>query len=244
MTFFLANKTTLKNLKLTFNNCGINIDRIILKSFADGISYSLKNKNDTNFTTIALQNKRINISIFKNKSYIFTQDFDFGTDLIIKDISKLCSLKFEEVNLLLKEVNLKAVLENDIESYLDKKFFSMSPYRKIKHQLILDIITSRLEELVEICYERNINIKYFKKSDGVIYITIETFEYFKNIQFALQKNKLIDTECLFGKNIEDSSLFTLNGTAVLIAKGWEKEAIPFIQSKKSIISTFFSRLFS
>jgi len=244
MTFFLANKTTLKNLKLTFNNCGINIDRIILKSFADGISYSLKNKNDINFTTIALQNKRINISIFKNKSYIFTQDFDFGTDLIIKDISKLCSLKFEEVSLLLKEVNLKAVLENDIESYLDKKFFSMSPYRKIKHQLILDIITSRLEELIEICYERNINIKYFKKSDGVIYITIETFEYFKNIQFALQKNKLIDTECLFGKNVEDSSLFTLNGTAVLIAKGWEKEAIPFIQSKKSIISTFFSRLFS
>ena len=34
------------------------------------------------------------------------------------------------------------------------------------------------------------------------------------------------------------------GAAELIAKGWEKEAIPVIQSKKSLISSFFSRLFS
>ncbi len=244
MTFFLANKSILKNLRLIFDNCGINIDRIILKPFADGISYSLKNKNNSNFSIIELQKKKINISIFKNKSYIFTQDFDFGTDLIIKDISKLCSLKFEEVDFFLKKINLRAVLEKGIESYLDKKFFSISPYRKIKHQLILDIITSRLDELIEICYEKNININYFKKSDGIIYITIETFEYLKNIQFALKKNKLIDTELVLGKSFQDSSVFSLNGATVLIAKGWEKEAIPVIQSKKSIISSFFSRLFS
>ena len=38
MTFFLVNKNILKNIKLVFNNCGLNIDRIILKPFVEGIN--------------------------------------------------------------------------------------------------------------------------------------------------------------------------------------------------------------
>ena len=244
MTFFLVNNNILKNLKLVFNNCGINMDRIILKPFAEGINFLLKNKNNENFTSITLGEKRINISLFKNKSYVLTQDFDFGIDYVIQDISKLCSLKTHEVETFLKEIDLKYLLENDNESCLDKTFFSYSPFRKIKHQLILDIIASRLDELIEICYEKNSNLIFFKKHNNVIYIIIEKFEYFKNIQFALQKNKLKNLELIFSKNIEDNSLVVLNGAAELIGKGWEKEAIPVIQSKKTLISSFFSKIFS
>tara|TARA_B110000967_G_scaffold78429_1_gene81109 strand:- start:7116 stop:8318 length:1203 start_codon:yes stop_codon:yes gene_type:complete len=243
MTFFLANKNIVKNLKLTFNNCRINIDRIILKPFVDGINFLLENKNNKSFTSITLGNNRINISSFKNKSYILSQDFNFGVDLIIKDISKLCSLKISETELFLREINLQQALETDEESYLDRKFFSDSPYRKIKHSLILNIISARLDELIEICYTKNINLSYFRKSSNITYITIEKFEYFKNFQFALKKNKFTDQKYIFGKNTEDCSLSTLNGAAELIGKGWEKEAIPVVQSKKSIVSTFFSKLF-
>ena len=243
MTFFLVNKNILKNLKLTFHNCGINIDRIILKPFAEGINFLLKNQNNKNFTSISFEGDRINVSLFKNKSYVFTQDFDFGIDLIIRDISKLCSLKISEVQFLLKEINLKSTLENEKESCLNSKFFSSSPYRKIKHHLILDIITARLDELIEICYEKNINLNYFKKNNNTLYISIEKFEYFENIYFALQKNLSINSDLVFGKNADDSSLSSLNGAAELIGKGWEKEAIPVIQSKKSLISKFFSELF-
>ena len=244
MTFFLVNKNILKNLKLTFHNCGINIDRIILKPFAEGINFLLKNQNNKNFTSISFEGDRINVSLFKNKSYVFTQDFDFGIDLIIRDISKLCSLKISEVQFLLKEINLKSTLENEKESCLNSKFFSSSPYRKIKHHLILDIITARLDELIEICYEKNSNLDYFRDNNNIIYINIEKFEYFENIYFALQKNKLINTDFIFGRKIEESSLFSLNGAADLIGKGWDKEAIPVVQTKRSLISTFFSRLFS
>ncbi len=244
MTFFLVNKNIIKNTKLTFNNCGINIERIILKPFVEGINFLLKNKNNKNFTTIALEDKRINISLFKNKSYVLSQDFNFGVDLIVKDISKLCSLKIKEVEFLLKEINLKSVLESNKESNVDKLFFSDSPYRKIKYQLILDIITARLDEFIDICFEKNINLDFFRKDNNTIYLTIEKFEYFKNIHFALQKNKLVNSEFIFGGNSEDISLFSLNGAAELIGKGWEKEAIPVIQSKKSLISNFFSNLFS
>jgi cell division protein FtsA len=243
MTFFLVNKNILKNIKLVFNNCGLNIDRIILKNFSRGINFLLKNQSNKNFTIIALNNKKTNVSLFKNKSYILTQDFDFGTELIIKDISKLCSLKISEVEIFLKEINLKKALESDDKSYLDKIFFSESPYRKIKLQLILDIITARLDELIEICYEKNSNLNYFRKNNYIIYIVIEKFEYFKNIEFALQKNKLVNPNFIFGKNEEDAPLLSLYGAAELVGKGWEKEAIPVFKSKKSIISTFFFKLF-
>jgi len=244
MTFFLVNKNILKNIKIVFNNCGINIERIILKPFVEGISFLSKNKLNKNFTTIRLEKKRISISLFKNKSYVFSQDFDFGIDLIIKDISKLCSLKIEEVEIFLQEISLKSVLENHDESYLDKKYFSSSPYRKIKHQLIIDIISARIDELFEICYEKNSNLNYFRKTNIAIYIIIEKTEYFKNIQFVLENKESANLEFIFNENSEETLILASKGAAELIGKGWEKEAIPFIQSKKSTISSFFSKLFS
>ena len=244
MTFFLIDKNILKNIKLTFSSCGLDIERIILRSFAEGVNFLLKNQNNKNFITITLGNKKINISLFKNKSYIFTQDFDFGIDLVVQDISKLCSLNIDEVKFFLKETNLKLVLENDSQSYIEKKFFSNSPYRKIKHQLILDIIKARLDEIIDICYKKNSNLDFFKKNENTIYLFIENSKYFKNIQFILEKNKLINAEFVFGKNVDSNELFGLNGAVELISRGWEKEAIPVIQSKKSLITSFFSRLFS
>jgi cell division protein FtsA len=244
MTFFLVNKNILRNIELTFNNCGINIDRIILRSFVKGINFLNKRQNNKNFLAITLEENRINISLFKNKSYIFTQDFNFGSKIIVKDISKLCSLKINEVNLLLEEISLEQILKNDKESYIDKKFFSESPYRKIKYHLILDIITARLDELIDICYAKNINLNYFRQSSDTIYINVEKYEHFKNIQFAFQNNIFIDPKFVFAENIENCSLSILNGSAELIGKGWEKEAIPVMHTKKSVISSFFSRLFS
>ena len=154
------------------------------------------------------------------------------------------TLAIDEVKFFLKETNLKLVLENDSQSYIEKKFFSNSPYRKIKYQLILDIIKARLDEIIDICYKKNSNLDFFKKNENTIYLFIENSKYFKNIQFILEKNKLINAEFVFGKNVDSNELFGLNGAVELISRGWEKEAIPVIQSKKSLITSFFSRLFS
>ena len=243
MTFFLVNENIFKNIELVFNGCGLNLDRVILKPFVEGVNYLLKNQDIKNFTSITLEDKRINVSIFRNKSYVYAQDFNFGADLIVKDISKLCSMKIEEVDIFLKEIDLELVIANDVDSNLNKKFFSKSPYRKIKHKLILDIIMARLDELIEICYEKNINVSYFRKNNDAIYLSIEKIQYFKNIYFALKKNQPINLEFVSIKNIEDSALSSLNGAAELIGRGWEKEAIPVIQSKRSLISSFFSKLF-
>jgi len=243
MTFFLINKNILKNIKLVFNNCGLNIEKIVLKPFAQGIYFLSSNQLFKNFTILRLEKNRINISLFKNKSYVFTEDFKFGFNLIIKDISKLCSLRFEEAENFMKEIDLRNIIKNNNESYLEKKYFYASPYRKIKYQLILDIITARIEELFEICYKKNTNIKSLKNKD-IIYVCVDSPEYYKSIQYVLENSKLTTLERIFNSNSEFFLLAGVNGACELIGKGWEKEAIPISYKKKSLISSFFSRLFS
>ena len=243
MTFFLINKNFLKNIKSVFNNCGLHIDKIILKSFVEGVNLLSNNNLDKNFTILRLEKNRTNISLFKNKSFVFTEDFDFGFDLIIKDISKLCSLKIEEVENFMRENELKNIIENDSESYLERKYFQNSPYRKIKHQLILDIMIARLEELIELSYKKNTNISNLR-TNGKIYFYIESSEYYKNIQYSFEKSNLTNLVFIFNNSTEESLLSGINGACELIGKGWEKEAIPIIQKQRSFISGFFSKLFS
>ena len=230
MTFFLVNKNILKNIKSIFDNCGLNIKKIILKPFAEGIYLLSNNQLGKNVTILRLEENRINISLFKNKSYVFTEDFNFGFDLIIKDISKLCSLKIEEVQSFMKEIELKNVIENNKESYLEKNFFYISPYRKIKYQLIFDIVTARIEELFEVCYKKNINIKNLKNDDK-IYIFVEASKYYKNIQYVIEKSKFITSGGIYNNNTPENLLAAVNGACELISKGWEKEAIPINHKK-------------
>jgi cell division protein FtsA len=243
MTFFLVNKNILKNIKSVFNYCGLNMDRIILKPFVEGINLLSQKHTDKNFTILKLEENRINISLFKNKSFVFTEDFNFGFNFIIKDISKLCSLKTEEVENFMKEVKIKNSIENNKEEYLENKYFYASPFRKIKYQLVLDIMIARLEELFEISYKKNTNIKNLRINDK-IYVYINSFEYYKNIQFALEKSNITTLECVFNNSTEPNMLAGITGACELVGKGWEKEAIPINHKKKSLISGFFSKLFS
>ncbi len=242
MTFFLVNKNIIKNIKLVFNNCGLNIKKIILKPFAESVYLLSHNFSHQNFTILRLGKESINVSLFKNKSFVFTENFDFGFNLINKDISKLCTLKIEEVENLLKEVELKNIIEINNESFLDKKYFYVSTYKKIKYQLILDVFTARLEELFEICYKKNNNIK--KSENNKIYVYVDSSEYFKNIRYVVEKNKLTTFECIFDSSSAYSLQTAVLGASEIIGKGWEKEAIPIVYKKKSYISGFFSKLFS
>ena len=77
-----------------------------------------------------------------------------------------------------------------------------------------------------------------------IYVYINSFEYYKNIQFALEKSNITTLECVFNNSTEPNMLAGITGACELVGKGWEKEAIPINHKKKSFISGFFSKLFS
>jgi cell division protein FtsA len=243
MTFFLVDKNILRNIKLIINNSAINIERVILKPFAESVNL-LSNGFNKNFTSIRLGANRITLSVFKNKSYIYSEQFNFGTNFLIKDMSKLCSLEISEAEIILKELDLSQIIIDDKETNLDRKYFINSPFRKIKHKLVYDIITARLEEFFEVIYEKNINLSHFRKNNKTLYVSIENHDLFSNIKSILQKKLSNKINFFLNEPFEDSLTQASLGAAVLYAKGWEKEAIPVIQPKKSIISRLFSSLFN
>ena len=97
LSFSLIDENNFKNLKYIFENCNLKIKKIFLKSFLKGAFLSNKNNSTDTFYQININNTNTKIFYFENNSLKFEQDFKFGNDIIIKDISKITSLKAETI---------------------------------------------------------------------------------------------------------------------------------------------------
>ena len=225
-----------------FNSCNLKIKKILLKSFAEGALLSDKNLNIDTFFKIKINEGSSQIFYFQNDSLKFEQKFNFGSDLIMKDISKVTSLNLDIVNKILNENKFNKDISNN--ELLEKELFDNITYRKIKKKLIFDIAEARIKELSEIMITKNINFLTYQKKDCVIFLTIANknclncfektfFHHFSNNDyFRIKYLEDITTEQLM-RNVNE-----------LIHFGWKKEAIPVIQTKKSILARFFDVLFN
>ena len=241
LTFFLIKNNELKNMKQIFNKSNLIVKKIILKSFSEGVHLINKDNIET-FFKIKINKKNSNISFFDQASFKYTENFNFGTNIIFRDVEKICSIKKNIIVDFLSEnvfINKKI---NDNE-YLEEKYFNKNNFRKIRKKLILDIVNARVEEICHIIMNKNINIQNFKKNKVTIYLTIQD-KIIKdnfNVNFKSLLSKRVFSDI---KLIDD---FELNSLAINTAKlstfGWKKEAIPIIQPKKSIITRIFDGIF-
>ena len=94
---FLIDNNDYKNLNNILNNCNLKIKKIIAKNFIEGVNLINENKNLNTFFKIQINQTNSHISFFENSSLKFFQEFKFGSNLIIKDISKVIGLNIDEV---------------------------------------------------------------------------------------------------------------------------------------------------
>ena len=160
LSFILINKNDYKNLKNLFANCNLKIKKILVKNFVKGANISQNYKIET-FFYLRIINLIQNIFYFENDSLKFEQNFSFGTDIIIKDISKITSLKDDTVIKILNEIEFKQDLSED--DLIEEKFFKEDNYIKIKKKLIYEIALARIIEILDIIVFKNINFKNNKK---------------------------------------------------------------------------------
>ncbi len=240
LTFFMMNNYELKNLKTLFNRCNLNVNKIILKSFIDGIKIIESYKQDT-FLKIDLKKNEVQLSFFYNSAFCFFQRFNFGSELILKDIAKVCSLEIENVRQMISNINLKISDEN---MYVEKKYFNNNNFRKISLKHIIEISSARIEEMINIIFNRNNNLNYIKNTNNNLTIYFEYDEKnivgkFKNIIESYFK----DCKLNFNNTSNDDDFSSIRIFGKLLCKGWSKEAIPIVYEKKSLISRIFSSLF-
>ena len=241
LTFFLLPKNDLKNLRILLNKCNLNIERIILKPFAQGAQKIIKKNIKESFVLINIGKNKSNISIFNNLSFVYSETFYFGTDIIMKDVSKVCSLKVRNVENIFSQLNFDSLQE---EKYLDKGYFKDETFRKISINHIKDIITARADELINLIYTNNVNLENLRKEVKFVYFSFEDYNFLKNLKKSFEKTFLDEKKSIeFEEKTQDEHMTSCLASAELIGRGWEREAIPTIQTKKSIISRIFSTFF-
>lgn len=241
LSFFLLNNSDYKNIRNILSQCNLKLKKVLSKDFIEGVNLINENSNLSTFFKVEIREKKSRIIFFENSSLIFSQEFDFGSDLIIRDISKVIGLKIENVKDILTSLSFEK--ENIKNEYLEEKFFFNHNFKKIKKKLILDISKARIQEFSEIMLIKNVNLlNHFKK----------------NIQIFLKINDELNMKCLlncfkqyfsctdkFNTSILDNRMLeTLYKNAFKVVQyGWKKEAVPIVNENKSIIARFFEKLF-
>ncbi len=242
LSFTLVNTNDYKNLKNIFDKCSLNIKKILVKSFVKGVNISENHKNSNTFFHIKINEKNSKIFYFENNCLKSEQKFKFGTDIIIRDISKITALKTDTVKNILNKIELTENISED--ELVEKNLFINNDYRKIKKKLIYEIILARVKEIFELILFKNINFKYYRLISKNIFIEIDQkreFKCFREIyKITFSTNSNFNLKFLEGLASES----ILNSINKLAHFGWKKEAIPVAQPKKSLLARFFEAIFN
>ena len=242
LSFALINSNDEKNLKTIFHNCNLKLKKIFIKSFLKGANISDSFKNKETFFQIKISERNSKIFYFENNSLKFEQNFAFGTDIIINDISKVTSLKTDTVKIILNKINLRNdISENEL---IKKELFESDVFRKIKEKLIYNIASARIKEIIELMLTKNVNFLNYNKVSNDVFFEIDTKSQLINLEgiferiFSMYGNyNLIPIKSLTSENL-------INTVNNLVYFGWKKEAIPVLQVKKSVFARFFDKIFS
>ena len=242
LTFFLLNKNDFKNIQMLLRKSNLALNRIIFKNYVDGINVIKEDKMTTSFINVNIEKDNIQISVFDDSSFVYYENFEFGLEIILKDIIKVCSLHYENAKNILSEVKIDGIYSQDKKIYIDKRFFKNENFRKISIEHLRNIIEARIVEILDIIYNKNINLINIKKNKPIL-VKITQDETFKNLITIIQKNINNNQDVKISSRTQNDEFNSCIISADLVNNGWIKEAIPFTKNKKSLISRIFSKLF-
>ena len=240
LSFILINSNDYKNLQIVFDKINLKIKKILIKNFIKGVNISNNYKKSDTFFYIKLNENNTNVIYFENNSLKQEQRFEFGTNIVLKDISKITSLDIDEIKIIFDKIELSDdILGSEL---IENSYFKKNIYKKIKKKLIYEIAFERIKEMSETILFKNINFAYYNKHSNNIFLEIDDKLQLKCLKeiyrknFVKNKNYNIDFV-----NFSKNSM--LNTASKLVHFGWKNEAIPISQLKKTKIARFFEAIF-
>ncbi len=242
ISFILIDNNDYKNLNYVFENCNLRIKKIISKKFLDGVNIINKNLNLETFLKIQINENDTELIYFENSALKFVQNFKFGSNLILNDISKVTGLNNDTIKKIL--LSFKFSDKNLDLEIVEKEFFKSQNFRKIRKKLIFDIAKVRIEELSEVLIYKNINVISFLRGNLSIFLKINDSSHLKCFYDCFKKNFSKNEQFITNFTSDLSSSEIYNSVSSIVQYGWKKEAVPIVQEKKSVISRLFHKIFS
>ncbi len=239
LSFILINSDEYKNLQNIFHKINLKIKKILIKSFINGAYISNHHKKNDTFFCIKINKNDAKIFYFENNSLKFEQSFKFGTDILLKDISKITSLNTDKIKMILDKIDLFADISED--ELIEESFFKDDVYRKIRKKLIYEIALARIKEISEIIFLKNINFLHYNKVSSNIFLEINDKLQFKCLKEIYKQNFSMSGNNINFINFSKENM--LNTANKLVHFGWKEEAIPISKSKKSFLALLFDKIF-
>ena len=250
ITFITLPKNNLKNINQVFVDCDIEIERLISRTFSLGVELLNYKELELGSAIVDFGFEKISLGIFKDLALVHSITLPIGVNHLKKDISKVCSLSFEESEEIIEnfdfsfQENRKLFDKNDI---LKDIYFKNSNFRKISKELILNVIKARLDEISD-SLKKQFIIPGFHANPGTNFLLVgggskllNIDKYFSN--FFSPNIKILDKNILEQKNDVEKNFASCLGALKIIKDGWETEAIPEISEKNIEKMGFFAKIF-
>ena len=242
LSFFLADENNTKNFEQLINKCNLKLKKIISNSHLEGVHMINKNPELDTFFKVEINKNYSRIFYFENSALKFLQDFKFGNELIIKDISKILGFNNEAITNILENFKINELIEDN--GFIEKEYFKNKNFRKINKNLIFEIAKARVSEFSEIFIKKNINLSSFLRKNISIYLLVRDIEKIPILE-DIYRSQFSNNNDYKVNLIKDSFFKDKSNTAFkLVQYGWKKEAVPVVREKKSVIAKIFDFIFN
>ena len=251
MTFVTMPKNNIKNINQTFADCDIEIERLISSTFALAVKLLKNNDFQTGSVLMDIGHEKTSLGLFKNLALVHSLTFPIGINHITKDISKVCSLSFEESLVIRDKINFSFKNNQELftqDGYLKNIYFNTSIKRKISETLILDITKARLEEMLKMIKKQITLMGFNTILETNCFITggganLNNLDYYFSKFFATKVRKSEEINEIIRENHFDEKFNSCFGALKIIKDGWETEAIPEPAGKYREKISFFAKIF-
>lgn len=242
-------KNILKNISEVFYSCDIEIDKFISCSYSLGVICFTQNQMDYGCGVVDIGYEKTSVALFKDSSLVYACSFPIGSNHITKDISRGCYLSEIESEIIKKNLSIYDDINENFEQseFLSNKYFSKSKFRKISSNFVKNIISSRVDEILN---------KIFKEAD---FLKSESIK--QNLVFTGEGSKfyglkkIINSKvanCIFDVDLNnvktfgniDRELLPCYGALKILTEGFDTEAIALPSKKQSVKSGFINRIFN
>ena len=232
VTFITIPKNNLKNINQVFFDCDIEIERFFSRIFTLGAKLLNYNELELGSAIIDLGSEKTSLGLFKNLALVHSITIPIGINHITKDISKVCSLDLEEAEKIRNDIDFSFFNNSKIfdeNNYLKNTYFIKSNFRKISKKLILDVVKSRLDEILD-SLKKHLIVPGFVLNSGISLLVtgggsniLNMDKYFSNFfELNIKKHSIGETQ----DNDIEKKFASCSGAIKIIKEGWETEAIP------------------
>ena len=105
---------------------------------------------------IYIKKEKSYLAFFNKYSFIFFSEFKFGSNIILRDIKKVCIIKTKTVENILNKINFDTISDSDKDKFIEKDLFDSENYKKISKSLVMDVINDRQSEIINLIYKKMI----------------------------------------------------------------------------------------